>query len=120
MNQMIFDCNKERKLANKFLATLLNHNRDCLDNYNDIHIYQEEDLIIIEWTQKGYDEPEDNGVFRFVDYNQEIMTEVYFPDNSSMYVQPSEEGNALDEWLKEHPTYEKDQFGVYRDTSKYN
>ena len=118
-NQMIFDCNEERKLANKFLATLLNHNRDCLDNYNDIHIYQEEDLIIIEWCQKHYNNEffEDRG-FKFVDCDQEVMTELILPDNSSEFVEPGKEDIALQEWLEENPGWYKDDNGRWREEVK--
>ena len=118
-NQMVFNCNTERKLANKFIATLLDHNTVCINNYNDINIYQEEDLIVVNWIQRYYDDEFGIcGKFKFVDTDQEVMTELILPDNSSEFVEPGKEDIALQEWLEENPGWYKDDNGRWREEVK--
>ena len=56
MNRMVFDTEdkKQNEQAMKWITQLLEYNKDSMKNYNEIHIYQEESLIILEWEQVPY------------------------------------------------------------------
>ena len=106
-NQMIFDTNKNKdalQLAQKFLAGLLQHNIDSMDDYADIHIYQEETLIIVEWTQIFYDDnfPQDH--FVLLDCDHTLVEEIIMPDNSILYVFDSDDKEErIATWHAGHP-----------------
>ena len=106
-NQMIFDTDTNKdalQLAQKFIASLLQHNIDSIDDYTDIHIYQEETLIIVEWTQVFYDDnfPQDH--FVLLDSDHTIVEEIIMPDNSILYVFESEDKEErINMWHAENP-----------------
>ena len=109
----------EQGLHIKFIEFLLE-----LDDYDrggvhDIHMYKEEDAIIVEWCFKWYDKSIGNDRFEFLGEDDLVMTEVYLPDNSSVYVRNEDERKeVLEDWLKEHPTYKKDEWGRWYDESE--
>lgn len=109
-NQMIFDTTKTEniKLAQEFIANLLNHNIKSMDDYADIHIYQEEDLIIVEWAQVFYDDDFPQDHFILLDCDHSLVKEVIMPDNSILCIFDSEdEEEAIHRWHEENPGWSK-------------
>jgi len=115
MNKQSFNINTPngRKHFQKLLDTLLDYNSDKDENYyNDIHIYQEESFIVIEWEHVPYSH-EWGGQFKYVDYDEYIMKEVNFPDNHYEFVFPEDVNNRLKEWHEEHPEWVMNEFGMW-------
>ena len=116
-NQMAFKC---REQADNLIKYLLDYNTSNEDefHYNDIHIYQEEDLIIVEWVQVPY-EHDYGGSFEFVDEGQVVMIEFTFPDGTCGYeFSEGEKEKRIEYWLKEHPTWKQDNFGRWYDEKR--
>lgn len=79
--------------------------------YNDIHVTTDGETIEVEWCQRFYD-CDDEGKFQFVDSDEIVMIEREMPDNTYRYFLDEEDyNNQLNEFLKEHPSYYKTQFG---------
>ena len=121
INRMVFDTSDESESAlfTNFLNALLEYNRTSRYDYNDIHISQEESLIVLEWVQIPFD-GEWGGKFEFVDDDQQVVTEVTFPDGSYDYAFNQEEKNTmLDKWFKEHPQWKRSPYrGWYENTEE--
>ena len=137
MNRQSFDFSTSngRKHFQKLLHSLLDYNSDGDERYfNDIHIYQEESLAIIEWDTIPYS-GEWGGKWHFLDYDEVIMKEVNFPDNHYEYVFPED----VEERLSKLPSkcnnfitigmeqsgvlknsYEKQEQLIFKDEINYN
>lgn len=115
VNKQVFDTSKEnyKEHLNRFLETLLAYNIDFEnDSYNDIHIYQEECLVIVEWTTIPYS-GEWGGTFKFVNEDETIMREVNFPDGHYEFVFPEEVDETLKKWYEKHPEWVKTDYGIW-------
>lgn len=111
MNNIYFN---NRKHANKFIKFLLDYNQDSdNEDYFEIHIYQEDTGIIIEFDKVPFSR-DWGGRFEYVDEDQLVVTELIFPDNSTELVPKGSEDIRLDEWLKENPGWVKNEYGVWR------
>lgn len=100
-NKMVFS---EQECANSFILWLTNYNKNNNDNdqYNDIHIYQEDEFIVVEWVQIPYNH-EYGGKFEFVDENQSIVTEFTYPDGEYGYAFDKEDKNKLiEDWYNKN------------------
>lgn len=104
-------CFNNRKYANKFIEFILDFNGDP-DNeyYFETHIYQEENLIIVEFDKVPYS-GEWGGKFEYVDEDQTVATELILPDNSIELVKKGTEDDALNDWLQENPGWSKNSYG---------
>lgn len=103
----------EKGLHLDLINYLLDYNKKSEESYYDIHITSDGYCTIIEWTDASYEEGEWNGAFKYVGEDQEVMTELQYPDNSIEYVFPNEKDEMLRAWLRDHPTWKKNCFGVY-------
>lgn len=116
MNSQSFDLTKPqgRKHFQKFLDTLIDYNNDTdNDDYNDIHIRQEDcGYIVIEWEKTPWSK-EWGGRFEFLTYDQEIYEEVSFPDNHYEMLPKGTGDEAVKEWLKDHPEWVKTSYGTW-------
>lgn len=115
MNRQSFDTSTPngRKHFQKLLDTLLDYNEDKDEtHYNDIHIYQEESLIIVEWDNIPYSH-EWGGQFRYIDWDDVVMKEVNFPDGHYDYVFPEEVEERLKQWHKDHPEWVMTEYGTW-------
>jgi len=115
MNRQSFDTTTPngRKHFQKLLDTLLDYNADGEeDHFNDIHIYQEESLIVVEWDNVPYNH-EWGGSFKYIDYDEVVMKEVTFPDGHYEYLFSEEVEEKLQEWHKEHPEWVKTDYGTW-------
>ena len=94
----------------EFIKCLLN--LDLSEHFNDLHIYEEEGAVIVEWVERPYTR-EYGGTFQFVDEDEQVMTEIIYPDNSSEWVPEGSEDDCMTVWLKLHPEWEKNEFGIW-------
>ena len=110
-NQMIFDTAVNRdalELAKNFISSLVEHNMKSMNDYADIHIYQEETLIIVEWTQVFYDDDFPQDRFVLLDSEHSLIKELIMPDNSILCVfEYEDEQAAIDSWHKDNPGWIK-------------
>lgn len=98
----------------KLLDTLIELQKD-MDI--DIHITSDGYCIIMEWISKC---DEDTACFKFVDSDQQLVTEVLMPDNSYEYLFEYENRTAddlINEFVKKHPEYKQNQYGMWYDAS---
>ena len=118
MNHILFDTNKPngRKHFQQLLNTLLDYNSDKDEEYyNDIHIYQEESFIVLEWEHVPYSH-EWGGKFQYIDegMGQVVMIEKTFPDNHYELCYDEEDyEERLKDWLKDNPYWEKTSYGTW-------
>lgn len=115
MNRQSFNTDNanSRKQFIQLLNALLDYNADRENqSYNDIHIYQEESHIEMEWEQVPYGH-EWGGRFRYVDYDEEVMKDVSFPDGHHEMLYPYEVEDRLKEWHRDNPDWVKNQFGMW-------
>ena len=109
----------EQGLHIKFIEFLLELDGYDRGGVHDIHMYKEDGAVIVEWCIKYYNKSISNDRFEFCGDDDVIMTEVYLPDNSSVYVRnEDEEKEVLEDWLKEHPTWKKNEWGRWYDENE--
>ena len=116
MNKILFDTRKPNGL-NHFkeqLDTLIKNNADPEEEYyNDIHIYQEDSFIVLEWDHVPYDHSF-GGRFVLVDEDQVVMTEKVFTDNHTELCYDEDDfQERLKEWLEENPGWVKTFYGTW-------
>ena len=105
----------KKGLLNDLLNYLLDHNKKNTYQYYDIHITTDGYCSIIEWTDVSYNnEYGEDGKFRFVDYDQVIMTEKTFPDNHTELCYDEEDyQERLNDFLKDNPDWVKTSYGTW-------
>lgn len=115
LNSLVFSKEEQEKgLLNDFINILLKINRESFDHHIEFLIRQEEDLVIVEWSQISYNSEGDYSHFKLVGPDQVVMLEYRFPDNHFEYVFDEEDGKErLKEWLEENPGWEKSLNGVW-------
>ena len=115
MNSMYFN-EESRDLMMKFIKNLCDMSYDYdgdIKYYNDIHIKPDDcNAFIVEWEQLRWNDEYDSG-FRYVDEeeNQEVCTDLQYPDGHYEYVPVGAEEDYLDEWLDKNPGWHKDIYG---------
>lgn len=116
VNRMSFDGVEN---AVDFIKVLHNISKNDLEWYCDIHTYYEDcNVCVVEWTQSPKDRGWGADGFKYVGEDEVIMIEKEFPDNHYEYfMSEAEYEEALKDWLLEHPTYKKNQFGHWYDSS---
>lgn len=103
----------------KFLRVLMDEAYGDGKYYNDIHIHPEDcGAFVVEWEQINWERHYDYGQFRFVDVDEVIYKEVYFPDNHTEYLPPEEVEERLKEWHKENPEWVKTSYGTWTNTKE--
>ena len=104
----------EQGLMSDLLNYLLDHNKKAKEQYYDIHITTDGYCTIIEWTDVDYDMEYDEGHFKFVPSNGQVMLEFTFPDNhTEMCYDEEDYKERLDEFLKENPGWVKTHYGTW-------
>lgn len=117
MNRMYFSSDEVKKGNHlKLIETLLSLDSDR--TYCDIHLYQEEDAIVVEWDNVYYSMSNESGRFVYLNPDEVVMKEVLLPDNTYQYIFPEEEKELFSNFLQEHPEYEIGNFGRYTDTKE--
>lgn len=116
MNSISFDTTKPNYMKHFMsqLNALLEYNKDSDEEcYNDIHIYQEEMFIVLEWERIPYSH-DWGGKFKFIDEDAVVMFEKYFPDNHSELCYDEDDYNErLELWLKDNPGWVKTPYGTW-------
>ena len=94
------------------LDYLLDYNsKQEYDDYYEIHITTDSYCTIVEFEKVPYS-GEWGGKFQYVEDDELVMKEYSFPDDHYEYFTSKEEyKEALDEWLKENPGWERGEFG---------
>ena len=96
----------EQGLLQDLLNYLLDYNKKNQTGYYDIHITSDGHCTIVEWTdvnynnQYGYDPR-----FEFVDYNQQVMTELPLPDGCYRWIEQRYIQDEVEDAEKEFPDY---------------
>ena len=105
----------EQGLLNDLLNYLLEHNKKNTEQYYDIHITTDGYCTIVEWANVMYDNKfGEEGRFRFVDSDEVVMLERYFPDNHSELCYDEEDyQERLKEFLEKNPGWEKTSYGTW-------
>lgn len=120
MNRQSFDLSRSngKALFKQLLDSLLAYNADP-DNtdYNDIHIYQEESFLIIEWDRTPYS-GDWGGKWYYLEEDEIIQKEVHFPDGHYDYVFPEDAEEVFNEWCKNHPEWVKNEHGIWTNTEE--
>lgn len=109
----------EAGLLNDLLKHLLDHNVKSDRAYYDIHITSDGYCTIVQWVSVPYNDEHYNGEFVYIDEDQVVMTEFRFPDNSSEYILPGTEEDAMKEWLADNPDWYKNDQGIYVMNHRY-
>lgn len=104
----------KKGLPLKFVASLQEENKQSDFYCNDIHMYMEEGATIVEWVRREYSSDEYTGRFRFVDIDERVLKEYHMPDGTWMEFETKREYEEyLIGWLREHPEYEMNEYGVW-------
>lgn len=103
----------ENGLDQDLLNYLLEYNRKSDKAYYDIHITSDSYCVVIEWNRVNFDSEWGTERFEFVDEEHEILKIVRFPDNHIEYLHDEEAEEALNDWLKEHPGWTKNEYGAW-------
>lgn len=104
----------EQGLVQDLINYLLDYNKKCESGYYDIHITSDGYCTIVEWLDINWDFKGEEGKFEFLNSDELIYKEVHLPDDTYVYVEKQEAEKTLDDWLKEHPGWEKDEWGRWR------
>ena len=119
MNRQVFRKKEiDKGCLNKLLNVLIELNHTLEDDYNEIHIYQDDFITVVEWEQVPFN-GEYGGKFEYIDEEHLVLKEVRFPDNHIEWLKDGEEEEALKDFLKEHPEYTKDEYGFWVLDEKY-
>ena len=109
----------EKGLDKDLLNYLLDYNSKSSEHYYDIHICSDGFCTIVEWNDISYNpEMVNTGEFKLIDDEHVIAYEGIFPDNHIELCYNEDDYNErLNDWLKEHPTYRKNTFGRWYDST---
>lgn len=95
----------------EFIAKLLDIDNE--DTFFDIHVYNEDKLVVLEYSQVPYDGSY-GGRFEYIDEDSEIVTNKYLPDGTWLQVHSdSEYEEQLVEFLRKHPNYKMNEWGKW-------
>jgi len=84
------------------------------NNYNDLHIYQDDFDYVIEWVQNNWtDEYGSNAYWKLLSCEDEIFTTIDLPDGSYQWIPKGTEDEFLKEWLEENPGWTKTDYGTW-------
>lgn len=105
----------EKGLMQKFIDFVIEYNKEANDYHIDMHIWYDGCTTVIDYAQLNYDY--DKGqAFEFVGEDYQIMKIVQLPDNTITYAyDDEEEKEIIEEFLKEHPHYKKNEYGRWYD-----
>lgn len=102
-------------LFTDLLTYLTTFNQKSKESYYDIRIYSDGYCQCIDWIEHHYDEGYQEGNFEYVPFDAEVMEEYFFPDNHcelfSYRNYEEETKEALSEWLKNNPGWERNSWG---------
>lgn len=85
--------------------------RDSAGSYTNINITSEDSCYVtVQWCKVLFND--DSPKFEFVNYDEHVGTVLELPDNSTILCWDEDDAKeTLDEFLKEHPYYKKNEYG---------
>lgn len=113
---MTFDP-EEREQCKDLLEYLIN--AEFKDRYNEIHIWNDSYCTVVEWETVPYNN-EYGGKFEYVEEDQEVMTLLRYPNGDIEWVPKDDADDTFNDWLKEHPGYEKNEWGRWVQKEEIN
>lgn len=93
-----------------FLNFLFKYNEKAENSFFDIHITTDGLCMIVEFARVDYRDSNYEG-FVYLDDEHQLLRQITFPDNHYEYFPDNEVEEVLNNWLKDHPEWELDQFG---------
>lgn len=115
MNEFNFDLKKENESKHFYniLKSLLDYNESSDKDYYEIHIRQSGCTeTYLECEKVPYNRSY-GGRFEFLEWGDDVFTELIFPDHSSEMVLKGSEDDIFNEWLEEHPSWAKTSYGTW-------
>lgn len=103
----------KKGLLQELLSYLLSYNEKNMSGYYDIHIGSDGYCTIVEWSDIMYEVNDGIEGFVWMDEEHCLLKRVEFPDNTYEYYPDEFADEALDEWLKEHPGWYKNEWGSW-------
>lgn len=111
----------EAGLAAEFIKFLIDQDQKALKikfkdggvtSFKNINITSDGYCLLVQWTDVFDDEDNEHNQFVYVDDDERIMKVLDLPDNSTVYcLDDDDRKQTLEDWLKENPGWEKDQYG---------
>ena len=92
---------------------LLKMNEQSDTHYNEIKVWTDGYCTIVDWVQRNYNDDYCDDRFELLQSDELIMKEVEFPDGHYDYFTRESADKALDEWLIEHPSWKRTQYGQW-------
>ena len=84
--------------------------RSSTGGYTNINITNDSYCVIVQWCEVFFND--DSPKFEFVNEGETVATVLELPDNSTMLCWDEDDAKEyLDEFLKEHPYYKKNEYG---------
>ena len=98
INSMYFDADSQEELLIDLIRYLMRYSYENKSEYCDIHITPTDCKdFYVEWANVPWDGVY-GGRFRFVEDDQEVCTEVKYPDDTYEYVPAGQEEDYLKAW----------------------
>ena len=93
------------------IVYLLSFNQKSENSFFDIHITTDGLCTIVEFANitRGINDTLEG--FVYMDEDHYLLKRVEFPDGHYDYLDDNEAEDVFNDWLKEHPGWEKDKFG---------
>lgn len=91
--------------------------RSHTGGYTNINITSDSYCVIVQWCEVFFDD--DSPKFEFVDEGETVATVLELPDNSTVLCWDEDDAQEyLNEFLKEHPYYKKNEYGRWYDENE--
>ena len=91
--------------------------RSHAGGYTNINITSDSYCVIVQWCDVFFDD--DSPKFEFVNEGEIVATVLELPDNSTVLCCDEDDAKEyLDDFLKEHPYYKKNEYGHWYDENE--
>ena len=109
----------EKNLHLDLIKYFLDHNKKNDESYYEFLVTTDGYCTIINWVDRDYNPEITEEKFVCIDEDRQVVAEeVSFPDNHYELCYNGEGDNVLNEWLKEHPEYKKNEWGMWVNTEE--
>ena len=101
----------QKNLHIDLINYLLSFNQKSEDSFFDIHITSDGFCTIVEFANltRGINDTSEG--FVYMDEDHYLLKRVNFPDGHYDYFDDNEAEDVFNNWLADHPGWEKDEFG---------
>lgn len=91
--------------------------RSSTGGYTNINITSDSYCVIVQWCEVFFND--DSPKFEFVNEGETVATVLELPDNSTVLCWDEDDAQEyLDDFLKEHPYYKKNEYGHWYDENE--